>query len=53
MTNATSTFMSMPSLYSYQQHFQMAVHNFETVIQEERLHKRIRKVKQRQQKLKS
>jgi hypothetical protein len=51
MTNATSTFMSVPSLYySYQQNFQKAVHNLEAVIQEERLHKRIRKVKERQQK---
>jgi len=43
MTTSRSTLNS--GTYSYQQHFQMALSNFELVIREERLLKRIQKSK--------
>lgn len=46
MTNNSSTFMATANIYySYQQHFQMAIHNFDEVIREERLLKRIQRSK--------
>jgi hypothetical protein len=46
--NNTSTNMTGANLYfSYQQHFQVAINNFDTMIREERLLKRIRKNKDR------
>ena len=44
--NGTSTNLSGSNLYySYQQHFQVAINNFDTLIREERMLKRIRKNK--------
>jgi hypothetical protein len=48
MTNTSSLLMSGASLYySYQQHFKQAINNFDEVVREERLQKRIQKSRQK------
>jgi hypothetical protein len=45
MNNTTTNFSGSNLYYSYQQHFQVAINNFDTLIREERLLKRMRKSK--------
>jgi hypothetical protein len=48
MTTNRFTYMTGSSLYySYERHFQLAVHNLDEIIREERIQKRIKKSKHR------
>jgi hypothetical protein len=43
MTSNRTNFSTLNMYYSYQQHFQVAVQNLDSIIREERLLKRIRR----------
>jgi hypothetical protein len=45
MNNTTRSLSGANFYYSYQQHFQVAINNFDTLIREERILKRMRKHK--------